>query len=57
MSALADYMNANGEKMTEYVMIAQSGTTRVFFCARAAAPDFPSVQTRFEQVVGAALVP
>jgi hypothetical protein len=57
LSALADYMNANGEEMTEYVMIAQSEKTRVFFCARAAVPDFPSVQARFELVVRAALVP
>jgi len=40
LSALADYVNANGEKMTEYVMIAQSEKTRVFFCARAA-PRLP----------------
>ena len=54
---MADYVNANGEKMNEYFAIAQSETTRVYFCVRAAAPDFPSIQARFERVVGAALVP
>lgn len=57
LSAVADYVNANGEKMNEYFAIAQSETTRVYFCVRAAAPDFPSIQARFERVVGAALVP
>ena len=57
LSAVADYVNANGEKMNEYFAIAQSETTRVYFCVRAAAPDFPTVQARFELVVAAALVP
>jgi hypothetical protein len=56
-SAVADYVDANGEKMNEYLTFIDSEKTSVFVSVRAAAPDFPSAQSRFEPAIATALIP
>jgi hypothetical protein len=57
LSAAADYMNAAGDKMSEYLVFVHSGKNMVFFSVTAAASSFASVQNRFEPMLLTAQVP
>jgi hypothetical protein len=56
-SAVADYVNADGEKMNEYLTFVESERAEVFFSIFAAVPDFASVQALFEPVIQSARIP
>lgn len=56
-SAVADYRNADGEAMSEYLVRVQSGKCALFFSVSAPAADFASVEVRFEPVLLTAVVP
>jgi hypothetical protein len=56
-SAVADYTDAAGEKMSEYLVLVHSEKNMVFFSVAASTPGFASVQRRFEPVLLTAQVP
>jgi hypothetical protein len=56
-SYAADYIDAKGAKMSEYVVFVQSEKNSVYFSLIAAAADFAGVQAQFEPVVQSLLMP
>jgi hypothetical protein len=57
LSAVADYANAAGDPMSEYLVFVHSEKNMVFFSVTAAASSFATVQSRFEPMILTAQVP
>jgi hypothetical protein len=57
LSAVGDYMDPNGEKMTEYQIFFQSAKTAAFISGRAKFTDFAALQGRFEQMANSVVMP
>ena len=47
LTAIGDYTDDNGTKMSEYLTFVQSDKTKMFFSVTSAAADFPDVMARF----------
>jgi hypothetical protein len=56
-SAVGDYVDAKGERMSEYLTFIQSEKAEVFFSVFATVPDFARVQALFEPVIQSVLIP
>ncbi len=56
-SAVADYRNADGEAMSEYLVRVQSEKCALFFSVSAPVADFANVEVRFEPIVLTAVIP
>lgn len=55
--AEGDFVDSQGQKRAEYMGFVQSEKTEIGFSVRAPAADFPSVQSRFEQIVRSVVIP
>jgi len=57
LSAVGDYTDDKGVKISEYLTWVETEKTKTCFMVTAAASDFPDVMTRFESIVSSALIP
>jgi hypothetical protein len=57
LSALADYLDARGQRLVEYQTFVQSEKVSMYFSVVAPVSYFPSVQSRFEQIIRSVVIP